>query len=102
MRGMEVVVRNLARRPHMNITITPKTTWRQITGAMDQKIQAMPDSTLRQKRKKEDWEAARANLHHVGDVWRNSTMHPAKSYSLSQAKDVLDACRVFMGALCAL
>lgn len=102
MRAMEVAVRQLARRPHMNITITPKTTWRQITGAMDQKISAMPDSTKRQKRKKEDWESARANLHHVGSVWRNSTMHPAKTYTQSQARDVFDACRVFMNSLCAL
>jgi hypothetical protein len=102
MRGMEVVVRKLARRPHMNITITPRTTWRQITGAMDARIKAMPDSTVRQKQKREDWESARANLYHVGSVWRNGTMHPAMSYTQSQARDVLDACRVFMNALCVL
>jgi hypothetical protein len=102
MRAMEVVVRQLAQRPHMNITIAPKTTWRQITGAMDQKIKAMPESTIRQKRKKEDWESARANLHHVGSVWRNNTMHPAKTYTQSQARDVFDACRVFMSGLCDL
>lgn len=102
MRGMEVAVRKLARRPHMRITITPKTTWRQITGAMDKKIADMPDDSFRQKKRKENWEAARANLHHVGSVWRNSTMHPAKTYTPSQARDVLDACRVFMGGLCDL
>ena len=102
MRGMEVVVRKLARRPHMNITITPKTTWRQITGAMDAKIAAMPDGSFREKNRKEKWEASRANLHHVGSVWRNTTMHPAKTYTQSQARDALDACRVFMTALCDL
>jgi hypothetical protein len=102
MRSMEIVVRKLARRPHMEITITPKTTWRMITGAMDKKIAAMPDGNIREKKRKENWEEARANLHHVGSVWRNSTMHPAKTYTQPQARDVLDACRVFMSGLCAL
>jgi hypothetical protein len=102
MRAMEVSVRHLARRPHINITITPQTTWRQITGAMDVKIKAMPEKTPREKEKRENWESARANLHHVGSVWRNGTMHPAKTYTPSQAREVLEACRVFMTALCAL
>ncbi|UFZ07799.1 hypothetical protein LQG66_16480 [Bradyrhizobium ontarionense] len=102
MRGMEVAVRHLARRPNVEITITPQTTWRQITGAMDAKIKAMPETTFQKKRKKELWESARANLHHVGSVWRNGTMHPARTYTQSQAKDVLDACRIFMNDLCAL
>ena len=102
MRAMELAVRQLAGRPYMNITITPRTTWRQITGAMDKKIAKMDDATMREKNKKEKWEESRANLHHVGSVWRNSTMHPAKTYTPRQAHDVLDACRVFMNGLCAL
>lgn len=102
MRAMEVAVRHLARRPHINITVNSKTTWRQITGAMDAKIAAMPDLKSREKQKRENWEEARTNLHLVGSVWRNGTMHPAKSYTPSQARDVFDACKVFMNALCAL
>jgi len=83
----------------LKITITPQTTWRQMTGNMDPKIKAMPDATELLKRKKNDWEAARANLHHVGSVWRNNTMHPAVSYTQSQARDVLNAVRVFMNGL---
>jgi hypothetical protein len=100
MRAMEVAVRQLGRR--LNITITPQTTWRQMTGQMDDKIKKMPDATDVQKRKKNNWEGARANLHHVGSVWRNNTMHPATSYTPSQALDVLNASRVFMNGLCAL
>jgi hypothetical protein len=62
----------------------------------------MAETTVAQKRKKNDWEASRANLHHVGSVWRNNTMHPAASYTQAQASDVLDAVRVFMTALAAL
>jgi hypothetical protein len=100
MRAMETAVRKLSRR--LRVTITPQTTWRQMTGSMDSKIKAMPEKTFRQKDKKNDWEEARANLHHVGSVWRNKTMHPAKSYTPSQAKEILQATRVFMISLCAL
>jgi hypothetical protein len=100
MRAMEVAVRQLGKR--LRVTITPQTTWRQMTGQMDDKIKKMSDSTDAQKRKKNNWEEARANLHHVGSVWRNNTMHPATSYSLSQARDVLNAVRVFMNGLAAL
>jgi hypothetical protein len=99
MRGMEVAVRDLSSRPQMKLTITPQTTWRQLTNLMDGKIAKMPDNTNKLKRKKNQWEEARANLHHIGSVWRNNTMHPATSYTPSQAKDVFEACRVFMTAL---
>jgi hypothetical protein len=100
MRAMEVAVRRLSQR--LGVTIRPQTTWRQMTGNMDAKIKAMPDSTYKQKEKKNRWEAARANLHQVGSVWRNNTMHPAVSYSRSQARYIFDAVRVFMSALAEL
>jgi hypothetical protein len=100
MRAMEVAVRQLGKRLH--VTITPNTTWRKITSDTDAKIKPMPEITDGQKKKKNQWEAARANLHHVGSVWRNNTMHPANSYTLPQAKDVIDAVRVFMPSLCDL
>jgi len=100
MRAMEAAVRTLAKK--MKMTITPQSTWRHMTGLMDDKIKKMPDKTERLKRKKNDWESARANLHHVGSVWRNNTMHPATSYTPSQAKDVFNAVRVFMVDICKL
>jgi hypothetical protein len=100
MRAMEVTVRQLSKG--LKVTVTPQTTWRQMTNLMDDKIKKMPEKTERLKRKKNDWEAARANLHAVGSVWRNNTMHPAASYTLSQARDVLSAVRVFMTALAEL
>lgn len=97
MRAMEIAVRQLSKR--LKVTITPQTTWRQMTGQMDDKIKKMPETTSRLKRKKNDWESARANLHHVGSVWRNNTIHPATSYTPSQARDIFNAVRVFMTAL---
>jgi hypothetical protein len=100
MRAMEIAVRQLSKR--LKVTIAPQTTWRQMTGLMDDKIKKMPENTEKLKRKKNEWEAARANLHHVGSVWRNNTMHPATSYTRSQAHDVLNAVRVFMRGLAVL
>jgi hypothetical protein len=98
MRAMEASIQKLGRR--LGIAITPQTTWRRITGEMDAKIKAMPEQTPRQKKQKDAWSEARANLHHVGQVWRNNTMHPARDYTMSQAKDVIDAIRVSMQSLC--
>jgi hypothetical protein len=100
MRALEIAVRQLGRR--LNVTITPQTTWRQMTSQMDPKVRSMPVATEGQKRKKNKWEAASMNLHHVGSVWRNNTMHPAASYNQEQARDVFTATRVFMNGLCDL
>ena len=100
MRAMEVAVRQLSKR--LKVTITPQTTWRQMTSNMDPKIKAMPETTPQKKHKKNEWEAARSNLHLVGSVWRNNTMHPATSYTQSQALDIMNAVRVFMSGLSAL
>jgi hypothetical protein len=100
MRAVEIAVRQLSKR--LNVTITPQSTWRQMTGQMDPKIKSMPAATESQKRKKNNWEAASMNLHHVGSVWRNNTMHPAASYTQDEARDVFTATRVFMNGLCDL
>jgi hypothetical protein len=100
MRAMEVAVRQLGKR--LKVTITPQTTWRQMTNLMDHKIKAMAEATTVQKRKKNRWEESRANLHHIGSVWRNNTMHPATSYTRSQAHDIMSAVQVFMTGLCDL
>ncbi len=100
MRAMEVAVRKLAGR--LKIKIHPKDTWGLIVGRMMPVIAAMADDTMARKKKKDAWAEAAVNLRHVGQAWRNSTMHPAKSYTLPQAKEVLDAVRVFMTGLAAL
>lgn len=97
-RALETCVQNLSRR--LNITVTPQTPWRHLTGRMADEIKKMNNPA--KAKKKNDWEDASVNLHHVGSVWRNKNMHPAEHYTPSQAKDVFDACRVFMTSLCRL
>ncbi|MFW7270024.1 hypothetical protein ACMAUO_19080 [Gluconacetobacter sp. Hr-1-5] len=100
MRGMEAAVRRLARK--LNMTIKPQTTWRQLTGNMDTKIKSMPETTVREKNKKNNWESARVNLHHLGSVLRNNTMHPASVYTQDQAKHIFESVGVSMKSLCGL
>ncbi len=99
-RALEAVVQQLSGR--LGMTVTHTQTWRKLTGNMDDKIKKMPDATKAQKAKKTNWEDARINLHHLGSVWRNSVMHPAESYTVSQAREIFEACRVFMTALARL
>ncbi|MHC1943486.1 hypothetical protein IF803_03770 [Bradyrhizobium sp. UFLA06-06] len=99
-RALEAIVKKLSSR--MGITVTHKTPWRVLTNSLDAKIKKMPDGTVAAKRKKNKWELACTHLHHAGSVWRNETMHPAATYTPSQAKDVYDACRVLMKSLACL
>lgn len=100
MRAMESVVRQLARK--LKMTVTPQTTWRQMTGNMDAQIKKMKEKTGRQKQKKNIWEEARVNLHHLGSVLRNNTMHPTSVYTQDEAKHIFNAVRVSMTTLCDL
>ncbi|TWC05585.1 hypothetical protein FBZ93_103605 [Bradyrhizobium macuxiense] len=100
MRALEFVVKKLSGR--LKITVTHKTPWRVLTNSMDGKIKKMDDDTPAKKKKKNQWELACTNLHHVGSVWRNETMHPSATYTPRQAMDVFDACRVLMNSLARL
>jgi len=100
MRAMESAVQTLS--GELNMTVTHKTPWRVLTTGMDGKIKKLPDSTEPEKQKKNAWEEACVNLHHVGSVWRNDTMHPAKSYTPSQALEIFNAVKVFMLSLAKL
>ena len=100
MRAMEVAVKKLSTR--LGVTVTPKTTWRQMTAQMDSKIKALPEATAKQREKKNAWKAARVNLRYVRSIWRNNTMHPASTYTPSQALELFNAVRSFMVSLASL
>jgi hypothetical protein len=69
---------------------------------MDVQIRKLPQQTRREKQKRDNWEAARINLHHLGSVLRNNTMHPTAVYSQEEAKHIFNAVGVFMKTLCDL
>jgi hypothetical protein len=101
MRAMEAAMERLSKRL-LKKPIPPKQTWNGILKDMGHAIGRMPEANKREKRKKDAWSEASANLFHVGEAWRNPTMHPRRSYTSSQAKEVLDAVRVFMTSLARL
>ncbi|HXZ01489.1 MAG TPA: hypothetical protein VEI03_15950 [Stellaceae bacterium] len=100
MRAMEATVEGLSLR--LGVTILPRDTWGRMLGKMDDKIKEMPEKTKPQKRKKARWSEARANLFHVKEAWRNESMHPRQTYTLDQARDVIEAVRTFMTGLAKL
>jgi hypothetical protein len=87
-RAMEAVVQKLGAK--LNVTIVDKDdkdlSWGIIAGNMKTHVDAMPKGAL-----KDRWSEALSLLYHVKQAWRNPTMHPKKTYTDAQAKDVLDA-----------
>jgi len=99
-RALEVTLRHLGRR--LKVPIRPKDTFGKILNNIDPKINAMPEKTEAQKRRRERWAEARANLFHVKQAWRDNSMHPKTSYSRQHAYDIFVAVRTFIAHLATL
>ncbi len=100
LRAMETALRQLSRTLH--VAINPKDTWGMILKNMDHGIQALPEKTEQQKRKKSKWAECRANLFHVKLAWRDDSMHGKVTYDPKQARDILERVRAFMQHLATL
>ncbi|HZL30917.1 MAG TPA: hypothetical protein VFC54_07645 [Pseudolabrys sp.] len=100
MRSMEVALRSLGTRLH--VKIGPKDTIGKILNDITPKLNAMPDQTESQKRKKERWAEARANLFHVKQAWRDNSMHGKQRYDRAHAYAIFMAVRTFMAHLASL
>jgi hypothetical protein len=95
MRVMELAVQRFARRLGVSVD-TQRDTWDHIMGAVNGKIKTMPRRDRREQRKHDNCASISAHLNTVRIAWRNPTMHPKKSYSLDQAKDVLESTGAFL------
>jgi hypothetical protein len=100
MRAMEVSLRTLGKR--LKVRIGPKDTLGKILNDISPKLNAMPDRTENQKRKKERWAEARANLFHVKQAWRDNSMHGKKIYDREHAYAIFRAVSTFMTHLASL
>ncbi len=96
-RAMEAILRQMGQKLH--VTINPKDTWGQILNHIDPQIRTMPERTESQKRKREQWAEARANLAHVKQAWRDNSMHGKQSYTRQHAYDIFVAVRTFIAHL---
>jgi hypothetical protein len=100
MRAMEAAIARLNKR--LLLKNRPKATWGSMLKDMDGAISRMPEATTRQKRKKDAWSEARVNLYHVAHAWRNPGMHSRQTYTSTQAKEIVEAVKVFMVSLAQL
>ncbi len=99
MRAMELALRALALK--LEATITKPSgeflPWLAIVGEVKKKIDAMPVGSA-----KDDWTEIHNLLWGVGKAWRNTTMHPAMTYTSEDAETIFDAVKGFMRHLAPL
>jgi hypothetical protein len=98
MRVMEKAVQFLGKKLRIKID-SKNETWYQILSHVNKAIDKVPVKTARQKNKKAKYATASAHLDDVRIVWRNEVMHPKQTYTPEEAKDLLNAVRIFMNDL---
>jgi len=81
---------------HIGATFDPMKNWKPILKAIKDKIDPMPEGTIDEKQKKEDYQRVYGHLQAVMNAWRNPTMHPRKDYDIESAEDVFCTTRGFM------
>lgn len=94
MRAMEAAVQALSASLQIP---NPDRVWGKLLSDIHKKIELMPKGPSR-----DAWSAAHANLYHVKQAWRNNTMHPKQTYTLTQAKEVFETTKTFMIHLASL
>ena len=99
-RAMERILKVVSRK--LKVVINPRDTWGMILNNMDGKIQKLPETNVRLKRKKAMWSECCANLYHLKQAWRDEAAHTNRFYDEREARQILEAFRVFMGQLATL
>ena len=94
MRAMEAAIQVISSR--LGIEKVERE-WGKLLSDIGAKIAAMPKSD-----DKNEWSAAHANLYHVKQAWRNDTMHPKRTYTEEEAREVFEAMRAFMRHLASM
>jgi len=88
MRAMEDAVKSLSTALEIP---NPDREWGKLLSDISKRIENMPKGDIR-----DQWSESHSHLYHVKQAWRNSTMHPKKTYSEQDAKSVFDAVASFM------
>lgn len=91
MRTLELAVQVMSRK--LGIKNTERE-WGKLLSDLHGKIGDMSKGEKRNR-----WSEIHANLYHVKQAWRNDVMHPKKTYTEAQAREVFEAMRVFMVGL---
>ena len=99
MRALESVVVYLGEKIGATVISSDNATleWGKILNNIKIRIEAMPRG-----RSKENWAEAFSMLLHVKTAWRNPTMHPRQTYTVTEARDIFAAVSTFVRALAEL
>lgn len=102
MRLAEIGVRALAKKLKVT-TIDPETeNWNTIIDHVNKAINALPAKTVSEKARKAALAGASAHMNVIRIATRNEVMHPKKTYTQEEARDSLQATRLFMRHLAGL
>jgi hypothetical protein len=71
--------------------------WGKLLSDLAAKIEKMPKGA-----KRDAWSESHSHLYHVKQAWRNSTMHPKRTYTEEEAMEVFGAVKSFMRHLSGL
>jgi hypothetical protein len=94
MRAMECAVQLLAQE--IGVTNLERE-WGKLLSDLGAAIEKMPKG-----KKRDAWSESHSHLYHVKQAWRNTTMHPKKTYTAEESETVLAAVRSFMRHLAPL
>lgn len=97
MRTLEIVVQNFANR--LNAAINLEQPWGDILKSIDDEIEKLPggrNATTAEKEWKTACSEVAVFLRHVKDAWRNTTMHPKRTYTEEEAKRIFEAVKTFV------
>lgn len=95
MRVMEDGVQALGKKLKVKINVKVES-WNEILQHVDKAISPMPTKTPPQRKRKEERANVSVLLSHVRIAWRNDVMHPKKTYTPDEAREVFDAVKSFM------
>ena len=95
MRIMEQAVSRLAKRVRVPKAQVEDKAWGPILDAINARITRLRRSNPR----KVLYSEATAHLNHVRAVWRNTTMHPKRTYTYEQAEEILASVKTFINHL---
>jgi hypothetical protein len=97
MRVMETAVKRLAQRHQ--VTLPDDLHWGGILSAIKPAIEGMPKSSDAERQLRNQHSEVFSLLYHVKQAWRNDTMHPKRTYTANQAKEIFAACKSYLVTL---
>jgi hypothetical protein len=102
MRVMEAGMRHLVKLLGLTATISVEQSWGVLLKPVEAQIVALPgglSATEKQRARRAAFSETATFLRHVKDAWRNDTMHPKRTYTEEEAKNIFAAVKAFMRAL---